>query len=169
MQKKIAGLALILMIFLSNNVWAANWVHVATNWFGQDKMYVDTESVLKANDTIIFWELLVEDDTPDKANKTLYKLEATLAAQRQQRTLEYYLYTPQGKETFRNKRSGGFLPVQKTSPADQCIDFAIKHAKTGKDTGESDCVFQSYQDSDCRTRCELGKNSVCNGLFRCTV
>ncbi len=136
MHKKIAGLALILMIFLSNNVLAANWVHVATSWFGQDKMYVDTESVFKTQDTIIFWQLLVEDDTPDKANKTLYKLEATLAAQRQQRTLEYYLYNPQGKETFRNKRSGGFSSVQKTSPADQCIDFAIKHAKAGKDTGE---------------------------------
>lgn len=87
-------------------------------------------------DPIIFWELLVEDDTPDKANKTLYKFEATITSQRQKRTLEYLLYNPQGKETFRNKRSGSFSPVQKNSPADQCIDFALKHAKEGKDTGE---------------------------------
>jgi len=136
MNRKIAGLVLILVLFLSNNVLAANWVHVATSWFGQDKMYVDTESVFKTNGTIIFWELLVEDDTPDKANKTLYKIEAKIASPRQQRTLEYLLYNPQGKETFRNKRSGSFSPVQKSSPADQCIDFALKHAKAGKDTGE---------------------------------
>ncbi len=136
MNRKTAGLVLILMIFLSNNVLAANWVHVTTSWFGQDKMYVDTESVFKTNDTIIFWELLVEDDTPDKANKTLYKFEATITSQRQKRTLEYLLYNPQGKETFRNKRSGSFSPVQKNSPADLCIDFALKHAKEGKDTGE---------------------------------
>jgi hypothetical protein len=136
MNRKIAGLVVLLMIFSSNHVLAANWVHVATNWFGQDKMYVDTESVFKTKDTIIFWELLVEDDTPDKANKTLYKLEATITPQRQQKTLEYLLYDPQGKETFRNKRSGSFSPVQKSSPADLCIDFAIKHAKDGKDTGE---------------------------------
>ena len=136
MNRKIAELVLIFVLFLSNNVLAANWVHVTTSWFGQDKMYVDTESVFKTNDTIIFWELLVEDDTPDKANKTLYKFEATITSQRQKRTLEYLLYNPQGKETFRNKRSGSFSPVQKNSPADQCIDFALKHAKEGKDTGE---------------------------------
>ena len=42
MNRKIAGLVLILVLFLSDNVLAANWVHVTTSWFGQDKMYVDT-------------------------------------------------------------------------------------------------------------------------------
>ena len=135
MNRKITGLVLILMICFTNTVLAANWVYVATSWFGQDKMYVDTESVYKTNDTIIFWELLIEDDTPDKANKTLYKYEAKITSERQRRILEYLLYNPQGKETFRNRKSGAFSPVQKNSPADQCIDFAIKHVRAGKDTG----------------------------------
>ena len=39
--------------------------------------------------------------------------------------------------------------------------------RTGKGACKVDCHFKSYKSGNFRTRCKLGKNPLCNGLFRC--
>ncbi len=135
MKKWVVCLTVLCLLALPGTAFATNWVFVGKTWFGEDHMYVDIDSVIKTGDGLTYWQLLVEDDAWEKAGKTLTKLEFKNTTPRQQRRLAYYLYNGSDQETFQYTKSGGFSPVQKTSPADQCIDLALKHAKEGPDDG----------------------------------
>lgn len=138
MNRKIAGLVMILMFFFSNSVFAANWVYVATsNITGVNAAtYVDSESVIITGETINFWTL-TKKETPDFAN---VKYELRKHEAKQPRTLRdtaSYLYDINKKLIASvPKINGSFKTFQAGTMGALTVEAAFKYAKEGNDTGE---------------------------------
>jgi hypothetical protein len=150
MKKIVFCLYLMVMVFsifiLSNTAFATNWVYVTKNslWGMTTSYYVDADSVIKNNSTIIYWVLAV-NDTPDPAmgvKRYIEKVEALPQDPRKTRTLEQHEYGAKGEiiieyPTSDETRNGKFFLVfVKGSPLDMEIDVALKYAKEGKDDGQ---------------------------------
>lgn len=142
----ISSLALCLLFLFSNTAFATNWVYVTTNsLFGTTtKYYVDADSVIKRNNTIIYWWLQVNDKPEPAMNvkRILEKIEAVPKTPRGTRTLELHQYGEKGNVIMeyptseRTMNSKFSSVINKGSPIDMSIDAALKYAKEGKDSGQ---------------------------------
>jgi hypothetical protein len=104
---------------------------------------VDADSVIKKNDTIIYWWMVV-NDKPDPAmgvKRSIGKIEALTKDPRATRTLEEHQYGAKGEiileyPTSDVTRNGKFIKTFcKACPLDMAIDVALKYAREGQDTG----------------------------------
>lgn len=133
MSRKIAGLVLLLLIFSSNSVFAANWVYYAR--VGRlHTEYIDKDSVFKDGNKLTFWLLQVLDKplSINYAKQTL-KFEVKLNSPREFRIAESCIYDA-------NNRPGTpkIHEPEWEEAADydnKQFDFALQYAKNQKDTG----------------------------------
>lgn len=136
MKKRVTCFLVLCLFILSNTAFATNWVYIGRSYMlGASNVYVDPDTVLRNGNNVIFWELLILDNTDsDGTKKWLYKKEAITSSPRQYRLLECYAYDANGQETYRDLNDTvGYFPVDNTGTdqelTNRIIDFALQHAK----------------------------------------
>ncbi len=120
-------LTLLLLLAFSSPALAANWTFVDRH--GPDTHYVDTSSVVKANNTLFLWKLAVKDQAVFGVKKILTKLEVDLLEPRRARVLESYLYDENNKELHADKEAEPFDIVRPGTVYEKTINLALKYAK----------------------------------------
>ena len=75
MKRRILCLLALCFFALSNTVSAKNWVQVCNSPDNLQTFYVDRDSSVKSDDTVIFWELVViYESNPSGVNKIIYNM-----------------------------------------------------------------------------------------------
>jgi len=130
MKKRVIYLMVLCLFVLSNTAFATNWVNV----YREDRigftLYVDSDSVVKNGDTIIFWELFVKD-TPDSYGsvKDLVKFEAKHPRPYIGRSLEEYKYDSNNKQVWHDGQPWDFSSYDGQIYSCKAIDAAFQYAK----------------------------------------
>ncbi len=133
MRKKIAGLVLLLMIFLANSVFAANWVYY--NRVGKlHTEYIDSDSVFKDGNKLTYWLLQVLDKplSSNYAKQTL-KFEVKLNSPREFTIAESCIYDANNRPGTPKIHEPEWEVAENYD--NKQIDFVLKYAKNQKDTG----------------------------------
>jgi hypothetical protein len=118
-KKRLAWLLVLCLVILSNTAFAANWVYVCKDDVFGFPVYIDSETVVKDGNKLIFWWEIVETDK----TKNVWKIEATLASPRMYRNIYDW-------------GTSGWAKVLAGSDYDKAITAALKYAKEGKDSGQ---------------------------------
>lgn len=140
MKKTIMLIIFLYILMLTNMAFAANWIHVDKSSIAGEPVndYVDSDSVSKNDDTIIFWRLIVWEK-PDMFIGAKLELQKWAAKQiRQGKTLEKYTYDSNKKliSSHSNIKSTSFTSFNENAPGGKIIEAAFKYAKEGKDSGQ---------------------------------
>jgi hypothetical protein len=133
MGKKIAGLALVFVLLLSNSVFAASWVYY-TRVGKIHTEYIDSSSVYKDGDRLTFWVLQVLDRplSSNYAKQTL-KFEVKLNAPREFRIAESCIYDANNRPGTPKIYEDEWEPAADYD--NRQFDFALRYAKNRKDPG----------------------------------
>jgi hypothetical protein len=128
MKKIILLMVVVFVLVLSNQMFAADWqfVHRAkTPQCGGVNVYLDTESVVKNEDTMVFYMQYVFNSPCSGATRVVYKEEANLSTH-QYRFLEAISYDANGAEV---DRQGMTEWDQIDTHGDTIINRALQYAK----------------------------------------
>ena len=139
MKKILLSLAALFVIIVASNAFAANWQYCTrTNFGGGCAVYVDAESVVRNGNNLTFWMLEVFDTTYAGSNvkKLLAKEEVRLESPRMLRGTESYTYDSNGQIIDRGSTPGEWGQVPAGCYADIMIDFALRYAREGQDSGQ---------------------------------
>ena len=132
MNRKIAGLVMVLMLFLANSADAANWVYYnrAANLH---TVYIDSATVYKDGDKLTFWVLQVLDRplSVNYAKQTL-KFEVKLNSPREFRIAESCLYDTKNRPSTPKINEPEWELAEDYD--NRQFDFALRYAKNQKDT-----------------------------------
>ena len=133
MNRKIAGLILVLMIFLTNSAYAANWVYY-NRVANLHTEYIDSATVYKDGNKLTFWVLQVLDRplSINYAKQTL-KFEVKLNSPREFRIAESCLYDVKNRPGTPKVNEPEWEPAEDYD--NRQFDFALRYAKNQKDTG----------------------------------
>ncbi len=93
---------LLLLIFISETAYSANWVKVAATADGQEVIFIDTQSIQRSGNSVTYWEK-VNNSTRTKQGDLSSKLQKTInCVTRDFRVLYFIFYDDlnnQGKVT----------------------------------------------------------------------
>ena len=138
MSRKIVCLMILLIIFLTNTVFATNWVFVGASMLTgvKSNIYVDSDSVIKNGETVTFWTLTA-NEKPD-FTEMKNQLEKHDAKQpRMMRSLANYSYYANNKLIWSNPNIKGISSSFEPGTLGAImIETAFKYAKEGNDTGQ---------------------------------
>ena len=133
MNRKIAGLVLILMILLANNAFAANWVYVQKD--ADTTVYFDADTAYKQGDTLTFWVRFVYDQPIELGvKKHLWQYVVTTSSPRTFKTLIAYAYDANNNQIAQVKGRNYGRSLEGTA-TDNAVTKALRYAKTGQDNG----------------------------------
>ena len=133
MNRKIAGLVLILMICFSNSVLAANWIYVQKD--ADTTVSFDADTAFKQEDTLTFWVRFVYDQPIELGvKKHLWHYVVTTSGPRTFKTLVAYAYDLSNNQIARVKGRNYGTSLEGTA-TDKAVTSALKQAKIGQDTG----------------------------------
>jgi len=133
-KKRIICLLVLALFIFSNTAFATNWVFAYELLNIGDKTYIDSDSAIKFDGKLVFWELSIKKEPEFDIVKAMRKIEATLKQPREYQPVEVYYYYTDGREEKSSGRLwGGDVPAG--SYIDKAINVALKYAKEGKDTG----------------------------------
>jgi len=129
MKNKLACLLFLALFMLSNTAFATNWIYIKDDKGLSGKLYIDTDSIEKKGDTIIFWDDLV---IPPQQNapgvEWMAKWEVKLTTPLQYREIDECKYNPVTKETYdRNQPNNEFSPMDEVFQ--QEAEIALQYAK----------------------------------------
>lgn len=133
MKRKIAGVVLILLVFLADSAYAANWVYYTR--VGQlHTEYIDSTTVYKEGNKLTFWVLQVLDRplASNYAKQTL-KFEVKLASLREYKIVESCIYDVNNRPG--TPKFDEFDWEVASDYDNRQFDFVLKYAKNQKDTG----------------------------------
>ena len=107
MVSRIVVLLLIIFVSLPSSTFATNWVYLQRLEGTRDgpcTEYIDTDSVIKEDNKLVYWTIWVLDETLDYdgTKKILFKKEAPLVYPLRQRNLEIYRYDSEDVEIRRD-------------------------------------------------------------------
>lgn len=134
MKGKIIRLLLVSLFLLSGTVFAANWVYVAGD--SNTDLYIDSDTVSKNGNSLIFWDLLIFDQSSSGGiKKIMTKYEAKLSSPRMWMQLAFHAYDSNNQENHNNQivNSYEWDQIEAGSNSDKEIDVALSYAKEGQD------------------------------------
>jgi hypothetical protein len=135
MKKIVFCLYLMVMVFsmfiLPNTAFATNWVYAMRGNVPYNcDVYIDSDSLDKDSNTIIFWELIILDNpTAAGEKKVMQNLEANLTIPRYDRVLEFYTYDSNNQQINHDNKVSGWFQINPGSIDYGAIDTALKYAK----------------------------------------
>ena len=133
MNRKIAGLVLILMICFSNSVLAANWIYVQKD--ADTTVSFDADTAFKQEDTLTFWVRFVYDQPIELGvKKHLWHYVVTTSGPRTFKTLVAYAYDANNNQIAQVKGRNYGRSLEGTA-TDNAVTKALRYAKTGQDNG----------------------------------
>ena len=133
MNRKIAGLALLLMFSFSNSVFATNWVYVQKD--ADTTVYFDADTAFKQGDTLTFWIRFVYDQPIElDVKKHMWQYVVSTSLPRTFKTLVAYAYDSNNNQIARVKGRNYGTSLEGTA-TDKAVTSALRYAKTGQDTG----------------------------------
>ncbi len=126
-----------LMVFASTGAaWASSWVYVTWDKDLKADIFFDADTVAKNGSSLIFWELIVYDDSNLFGDLTeLWKWEVKLTGPRYHRVLEYHAYDTDGRESYQSGRQLEFQVVPAGSLPDNEIDLTLGYGREGSFAG----------------------------------
>lgn len=139
MIRRITVLVLTLLLMTSNAALATNWVFLQRQEGtreGPCTEYVDTDSVVRYEDRVVYWTIWVLDEklSKDGASKIMFKKEAPLVYPLRHRNLEIYRYDSEDAEL-----RSYLLPTKNSfymETPDE-INQALQYARPAKDGEEA--------------------------------
>jgi hypothetical protein len=131
MKKRVICLLVLSLFLLSNTAFAANWVYAMRGNVPYNcDVYIDSDSLDKDSNTIIFWELIILDNpTAAGEKKVMQNLEANLTIPRYDRVLEFYTYDSNNQQINHDNKVSGWFQINPGSIDYGAIDTALKYAK----------------------------------------
>jgi hypothetical protein len=131
MKKRVICLLVLSLFLLSNTAFAANWVYAMRGNVPYNcDVYIDSDSLDKDSNTIIFWELIILDNpTAAGEKKVMQNLEANLTIPRYDRVLEFYTYDSNNQQINHVNTVSGWFQINPGSIDYGAIDTALKYAK----------------------------------------
>ncbi len=133
MNRKIAGLVLVFMLFLANNVFATNWIYVQKN--ADTTVYFDADTAFQQGETLTFWVRFVYDPPMElDVKKHMWQYVVTTSRPRTFKTLVGYAYDSNNNQIAQVKGRNYGRSLEGTS-TDKAVTKALQCAKTGQDNG----------------------------------
>ena len=139
MKKISLVLGALFLIMFASTACAANWQYFTrTDFGGGCVVYVDTDSVVRDGTALTFWILEIFDTTYTGSNvkKLLMKEEVRLESPRMLRGTESHTYDSKGQFIDKNSTPDAWMQVPAGCYADIMINFALKYARDGHDSGQ---------------------------------
>lgn len=132
---KIIALLLLVLMLGQGTAVAANWTYIQRlegTRMGPCNEYLDTESVVKTGERMVYWTIWLLDAPGGKqqVRKILRKNEALLSDPKQMRALETYQYDINDAEVYQSLKPSMFTELSPDSAAYRALQYARQDAGT---------------------------------------
>lgn len=150
MTKRLIFLFILAMFLVSGTAFAENWAFVINDTYKHGKIYVDTDSIVRTGDTVIFWDKLEIRSPTGPGYDWLARWEAKLAPPLRSRELaDYKINVATGEIYDRKKYIYSANPPAATDPNEKVFSNSPDYwLSTGMWQEEMNFVLQYLKDKE---------------------